>query len=95
MDRKQRESTVQQPGLNLPPYHCFTRGKHTPENSPTGFSPPKTHICICDHRRSETQGSPQGGRKEKKHKEKATRARKASQYKEETLQHGKNMQDFF
>lgn len=35
------------------------------------------------------------GKEGEKHKEKATGARKASQYKEETLQHGKNMQDFF
>lgn len=67
MDGKQRESTVQQPRLNLPPYHCFTRGKHAPKNRPTGFSPPKTH---SDHRSFRNTGISQGGRKEKNTKKK-------------------------
>lgn len=65
MDRKQRESTVQQLGSNLPPYHCFRRGKHAPENSPTGFSPSETHRVSVIAGHSEIQASPRGGRKEK------------------------------
>lgn len=76
----------------LNPCHCFPGSEYVTEKNPYSFSTPEIQtehlgsLVIQQHK-------VKGGRK-RTQKEKSMGIRKVSQYKDETLKYGKNVQDF-